>query len=1040
MKLTPPFGASDKNFSVYSTRKRKSDFLEKQCYDKPKSDGISEPFRGSQRDNSAYLLPRESNSQHNARTFSGRNVCGSALGMVSNQNLHFMDSSNEGSQLDNCQLYDLNNNISLSLQTSDGNNQGAVVGNLNNTLGNAQFLSFLHNGSSPSPLLKSPVPEIPLLPVMQLQAQDMVIRNDHNIQSYSCAHNAPVEKDHTHFSLKSHTSFSLKSGLIFEQRSHFLSGNSSQKLFSSPSDSLKSSQVLQYSMLKNQESGHYGNELRRSSIQDFRQVGSASEFKQNGQKSNDEGARDVSIAGIGSSQTSASSAGKEAYEYSPYPTSKVISASPDTFLGFNVNGKAEDQFCSVTSKMVMPEKPASCEKICLGNKKFSSEGQGSMNSVIKNTKRPYELNMENVDQYFEKKIPPDGNDCETKKLLQHDDDPSCSPNYDGKGAVHNEKVAPKIIKLWDGLLQLNASTTVSAVAFFKSGEKALQVNWSKLVEVKGKVKLEAFEKYIQELPRSRNRALMVVSLCWKVGSSKKGLTAMKEVAKGYSEGDKVGFAQPAPGIDIYICPRSDTIITILAKYGFFKGMAAVEDNKNSLIGCVVWRKNRTSSNSVSKSSEKMKFLMSEQQMDSASDSTISRPVEISSPLPNATEPEENGAVPLKTQSAGNSTPLVSDMRSPSVGESMSTQITDSQAGNNPDKVDDFHVIDVSPKLMTTPDNAPFASVALPTASKPYSKSLLQPLRSSLKSEIPSINVAEPKKIDPHMELLEPHQQRSASPVDDDLPEFDFSTACGLSQGPVSKLPLPSNKRLFLDAPEPNMQFGVEGIRNIGGATPQALTILRSMEAISGRQTSHATTLGGLPTDAHHGIPLPRKQAESNSQVSGLSIAREMPAPFGSGNPTTVKPENEVAAIQGTDSHIPHKNVWDDDDDMPEWCPPDLEQRIQPLAVETIGLSNLSHVPKPASENVPPVPPLPSNSMSLHPSLSQGFPRLNFGLVGQHPGIAAVMPQKTRPIAGFAQSGPSYPPRFNPNKPLRPQHPLFDVKLPIKPVDWRTRKH
>lgn len=50
---------------------------------------------------------------------------------------------------------------------------------------------------------------------------------------------------------------------------------------------------------------------------------------------------------------------------------------------------------------------------------------------------------------------------------------------------------------------------MSTTKFLCSGEKALQVNWSKLVEVKGKVKLEAFEKYIQELPRSRNRALMV---------------------------------------------------------------------------------------------------------------------------------------------------------------------------------------------------------------------------------------------------------------------------------------------------------------------------------------------------------------------------------------------------------------------------------------------------------------------------------------------------------------------------------------------------
>lgn len=33
--------------------------------------------------------------------------------------------------------------------------------------------------------------------------------------------------------------------------------------------------------------------------------------------------------------------------------------------------------------------------------------------------------------------------------------------------------------------------------------------WPNVVEVKGKVRLEAFEKYIQDLSRSRNRGLMV---------------------------------------------------------------------------------------------------------------------------------------------------------------------------------------------------------------------------------------------------------------------------------------------------------------------------------------------------------------------------------------------------------------------------------------------------------------------------------------------------------------------------------------------------
>jgi len=41
-----------------------------------------------------------------------------------------------------------------------------------------------------------------------------------------------------------------------------------------------------------------------------------------------------------------------------------------------------------------------------------------------------------------------------------------------------------------------------------------------------------------------------------------------------------------------VCPRSDTIITKLAKYGVFKGREAFKENKDSLIGCVVWRRNQ----------------------------------------------------------------------------------------------------------------------------------------------------------------------------------------------------------------------------------------------------------------------------------------------------------------------------------------------------------------------------------------------------------------------------------------------------------------
>ncbi|XP_071715817.1 uncharacterized protein [Rutidosis leptorrhynchoides] len=147
-------------------------------------------------------------------------------------------------------------------------------------------------------------------------------------------------------------------------------------------------------------------------------------------------------------------------------------------------------------------------------------------------------------------------------------------------------------KLWEGTLQLSSSVTLSAVAFFKSGEILVGHSWPESIEVKGKVRLEAFDKYVQDLPRSKNRGLMVTSVCWNEESSNIGLAGMKEVTKGYKKSSRVGFAHLLPGIDLYICPRSDPIITILAKYGFFKGMAVIDDKPDSMIGCVVWRKTK----------------------------------------------------------------------------------------------------------------------------------------------------------------------------------------------------------------------------------------------------------------------------------------------------------------------------------------------------------------------------------------------------------------------------------------------------------------
>lgn len=49
--------------------------------------------------------------------------------------------------------------------------------------------------------------------------------------------------------------------------------------------------------------------------------------------------------------------------------------------------------------------------------------------------------------------------------------------------------------------------------FVNSGEKTSTKEWSTSLEIKGRVRLDAFEKFLQELPKSRTRALMVHQGC-----------------------------------------------------------------------------------------------------------------------------------------------------------------------------------------------------------------------------------------------------------------------------------------------------------------------------------------------------------------------------------------------------------------------------------------------------------------------------------------------------------------------------------------------
>ncbi|KAL8110965.1 hypothetical protein AgCh_026649 [Apium graveolens] len=71
-------------------------------------------------------------------------------------------------------------------------------------------------------------------------------------------------------------------------------------------------------------------------------------------------------------------------------------------------------------------------------------------------------------------------------------------------------------RVWEGSLQLHISALVTVVGLYRSGEKTSTKEWPSSLEIKGRVRLDAFEKFLQELPMSRSRAVMVYQVSFYV--------------------------------------------------------------------------------------------------------------------------------------------------------------------------------------------------------------------------------------------------------------------------------------------------------------------------------------------------------------------------------------------------------------------------------------------------------------------------------------------------------------------------------------------
>ncbi|KAG7554918.1 Transcription elongation factor S-II central domain [Arabidopsis suecica] len=145
-------------------------------------------------------------------------------------------------------------------------------------------------------------------------------------------------------------------------------------------------------------------------------------------------------------------------------------------------------------------------------------------------------------------------------------------------------------RAWDGILQLSMSSVVPVTGIFKSGEKAETSEWPAMVEVKGRVRLSGFGKFIQELPKSRTRALMVMYLACKDGISESQRGSLIEVIDSYVADQRVGYAEPASGVELYLCPTRGETLDLLSKVISQEQLDEVKSLDIGLVGVVVWRR------------------------------------------------------------------------------------------------------------------------------------------------------------------------------------------------------------------------------------------------------------------------------------------------------------------------------------------------------------------------------------------------------------------------------------------------------------------
>jgi hypothetical protein len=120
--------------------------------------------------------------------------------------------------------------------------------------------------------------------------------------------------------------------------------------------------------------------------------------------------------------------------------------------------------------------------------------------------------------------------------------------------------------LWEGSLVVSGKVCPT-IASYLGGERMPIETWPMMVDVKGRVKMGDFRGFLQSPQLSRHRIVMVIGLK-SLDDGPAAPNPLAVAAATYREAHRVGFAEPRPGVEVYLGhPAAAPLTALLPQEG-----------------------------------------------------------------------------------------------------------------------------------------------------------------------------------------------------------------------------------------------------------------------------------------------------------------------------------------------------------------------------------------------------------------------------------------------------------------------------------------